>query len=626
MNPPEYSIRYSSSAVGTGRNIVLPGGKSELRADGTGIASAPSTKTDGADDDGGVVIAPDPSGIVIKTRLQKQDESNLRLFQHDNSSTETNGYHTLGETVNDTKIFLNVGTHPMIATPGPRKCLDEQTGNEIEGWRLPMSMGELRPCCDKTGRTALAADCILNPKVVAEMQRDSHHFHFVCDLVVQCASKKFGPTWFGGLELDRRFKLPKMRYAGYVDERTGLPVMPECASDSTQPTQRPVVAKQRVKSNGGKAPIIEEVESSSDRTAPSSLTTNSGGKTIVEQVASKDSCVKRLSEASLPSDEEIIPIKIELFVETGGMGTVTLDEFLRSMATRDSLTEATRQPTKLLRDFISSPKLKSNTDGRLNNSQLLTTPIPFDITLHSMTKDSQLGSCRIIAKCNTESSTTSIPTEDLPPKVNASALLLEVSHGPNKTECVLPFPVDTQHVSCEFSKVSGTLIIYMPVLPISVDVPDHGTRQRELHHAFGGGKVHESKNDVVEITCNPEKADIDILNSYFVEGDDQDDESDDERPLPEDAFHSHDALSCHLLEQQKKESEEGRAKSKDGREDADVEYIDVNDFRPGGKYYSSPEKIVKEQVNESELTLKRAEDVMKKKLSGIGCGLAFSLV
>ena len=55
----------------------------------------------------------------------------------------------------ETKVFLSVVIHPLIAIPDQRKGLDEQTGKEIDGWRLPMSMGGLRPCYDKMGNTAI---------------------------------------------------------------------------------------------------------------------------------------------------------------------------------------------------------------------------------------------------------------------------------------------------------------------------------------------------------------------------------------------------------------------------------------------------------------------------------------
>ena len=70
----------------------------------------------------------------------------------------------------DTKVFLNICTHPLIVVPGQRKGLDEQTGKEIDGWRLPMSMGDLCPCYDRLGNVAILADCIFNPKVVREMR------------------------------------------------------------------------------------------------------------------------------------------------------------------------------------------------------------------------------------------------------------------------------------------------------------------------------------------------------------------------------------------------------------------------------------------------------------------------
>ena len=105
-------------------------------------------------------------------------------------------------------------------------------------------------------------DCIQNHAVVREKNSDFNNFQFVCDLIVQCASGKFGRTWFGGRELDSRFKLPKTKCTGYVDEATGLPIVPGGVrslydSDGTA-AQKAAVAKQRAKGHGGVYPSLKK--------------------------------------------------------------------------------------------------------------------------------------------------------------------------------------------------------------------------------------------------------------------------------------------------------------------------------------------------------------------------------
>ena len=168
----EYSINYSSAAAAGNGNIVIP---SE-----TSTASQPrntNTSRKGQQDADGVVITPDPSEIVIKTRLMKEKQNHFSFdddYSDDSyippslSSIYAGSQKNAGETrsadigdnkgKDDTKVFLNICTHPLIAVPGQRKGLDEQTGKEIDGWRLPMSMGDLCPCYDRLGNAAIVAD------------------------------------------------------------------------------------------------------------------------------------------------------------------------------------------------------------------------------------------------------------------------------------------------------------------------------------------------------------------------------------------------------------------------------------------------------------------------------------
>ncbi len=235
----EISINYAG--MGDGSSIVVPGGgifPSSRRSTARSVGGA---GIGGGED--GVVITPNPSGIVIKTRLMKNkggggEEEGISTFFDDGvSEDDDRGAHhyippsllsgicdgVVGESVSGgggedngggimTKVFLNVCTHPLIARPGQRRGLDDRTGDEVDGWRIPMSMGDLRLCIDKFGEAAIVSDCVLNPEIVDEMNDDPKRLHFVCDLIVRCASRKFGRDWFGRRDLDRRFKVSAVRY------------------------------------------------------------------------------------------------------------------------------------------------------------------------------------------------------------------------------------------------------------------------------------------------------------------------------------------------------------------------------------------------------------------------------
>ena len=92
--------------------------------------------------------------------------------------------------------------------------------------------------------------------------------------------------------------------------------------------------------------------------------------------------------------------------------------------------------------------------------------------------------------------------------------------------------------------------------------------------------------------------------------------------MPEDAFHSQDALSRHYLKQQqeeqnaKKNNHEELMASRDGEE---AELIDIKDFRPGGKYFAQDLMEHKEQkTDKDDDTLRKAEDIFKQSLQEDG--------
>ncbi|KAL7427736.1 hypothetical protein ACHAXM_000974 [Skeletonema potamos] len=561
MNPSstsaDYSVNYSSSSTRRDENILLPG-------------QQPTSQ----DEDEGVVITPTPTNIVIKTRLVKQKHNPFAASNDQSNDSTSSSYFppslsniSATSESQDTKVFINVCTHSIISLPSQRKTLDEN-GEPIEGWRLPMSMGDLRPFYDKGGNACIAADCVMNPKIVTDMKADPSHFHFVCDLIIQCAERKFQHTRFGGRALERSFKLPKMKYAGYVDERTNLSIMPkavEVEGGLPDSISRPVVSKQRVKGGGGKVPIIEEIE------------------------FTKNDPPGQLSK-----------VRIELFVTTDEKKqTVPLLDFLREAACSGASLHPQLKPCKDTED--------------LSESQLLKIPLPF--------KNCQATA--IIAKCTFPSG---LSKSDLP-EINVSAFLLTLSKTEinSTTECVLPFAVDTHKISALYETKSGMFELRMPILQSAVDFEakaDPGTRQWEIQNAFrttkrSGGK----KGEKAGISSNMKKecvdADYDLVHTVSKAEDE-----DDFGTLPEDVFHSQDVMSRHLLQKQE-EMQKSQHQKNVGRKGADVEHIHVDYFKPGGKYHTK-----KETSRESrDPLLQKAEEVFKQHIPRqSGGNLAFGLV
>eukprot|EP00984_Skeletonema_dohrnii_P023728 scaffold12816_cov126-Skeletonema_dohrnii-CCMP3373.AAC.7 len=572
MNPssspsPDYSVNYSSSSSRTD-DILLPGQQ--------------PTRHD--EEDEGVVITPTPTQIVIKTRLVKQKHNPFAASNdqcNDPSTYVPPSLSNISATPQnqETKVFINVCTHSIIALPSQRKTLDEN-GKQIDGWRLPMSMGDLRPFYDKGGNACIAADCIMNPKIVADMRADpNNHFHFVCDLIIQCAERKFQHSRFGGRALGRSFKLPKMKYAAYVDERTNLSILPKAVEELRGSLEgsipdvvppRPVVAKQRVKGSGGKAAIIEEIE-----------------------------CTEADSKEPPP---QLSQVRIELFVTTEqNKEMVPLFDFLRETADMDaSLNE---QPLRTLREMIKSPQLKPCEEENLSKSQLLKIPLPL--------KDCQAKA--IIAKCSFQSG---LSQSDLP-AINVSAFLLTMSKTEmnSATECVLPFAVDTHQISARYETKSGMFELRMPLLQSALDFEQHadpGTRQWEIQNAF---RMKSSDNKPKKV-CDDDSSGSPYLEDDFGRNDDSNEDKD---ILPEDAFHSRDIMSRHLLQKQEEMQKSQQQKSVRGREGADTEYIHVDDFKPGGKHHGK--KDVRDPM------LQQAEKVLKQHIPCQNSGnLAFGLV
>ena len=342
-----------------------------------------------------------------------------------------------------------------------------------------------------------------------------------------------------------------MKYAAYVNEKTNTSILPNAAkemrdksegSKSDDDPPRPVVAKQRVKGSGGKAAIIEEIE-----------------------------CTTTVSEDP-PS--QLSKVRIELFVVKENKEIVPLFDFLRETSEMDQ--SSLKQPCQTLRNMIRDPPLKSSEEENLSKSQLLKIPLPLKL------KEDEIKA--IVAKCSLQSG---LAQSDLPAK-NVSAFLITMSKTEmnSATECVLPFAVDTRQISARYETKSGILNLNMPLLQSALDFEqsaDPGTRQWDIQNAFRmkSGDTSPKKQSSDELRAG----------TYLEDDLGQNDLPEDAQDtLPEDAFHSRDIMSRHLLQKQEEMLKSQQQKSVGGREGADTEYIHEDDFKPGGKYYGSTER------------------------------------
>ncbi|GMH82499.1 hypothetical protein TL16_g09279 [Triparma laevis f. inornata] len=132
------------------------------------------------------------------------------------------------------KVFINVCTHEKVTEPRNVKRLNKE-GEEVEGLSVPVAVSSVR-IGGKGGEDAISFDCVVNQFVIDEIGKDASggYRDFICQLVMQYVEQKSGKKveegGMGegkGLVIDKRYKLPKLKYHAYVDAVTGAVIKPE---------------------------------------------------------------------------------------------------------------------------------------------------------------------------------------------------------------------------------------------------------------------------------------------------------------------------------------------------------------------------------------------------------------
>jgi hypothetical protein len=173
---------------------------------------------------------------------------------------------------------------------------------------------------------------------------------------------------------------------------------------------------------------------------------------------------------------------------------------------------------------------------------------------------------------------------------------------------------------------------------------DVGSRQWQLAEAIGGTEADRNKvKEKSDATAKggggeggdqEDKFHLNLPKGYnehsglYQEGD-ADEDANDTGELPEDRFHQQDIISQHLLQQReddrKKKADKSEAERKERKEKKDddgVEYLDVDDFKPGGKYFNAPIGTAEDEPDNPDVRLqgtktgREAAKVMQEGLEG----------
>ena len=558
------------------QEVLLPGGKTQLKIDGTGT----ERKEDG------ILITP-TAAFVLKSKSIAQAK------------------------VVSTKVFINACSNDHIDEPSAKKSLDEN-GKEIEGLNVPVAVGPIRDCYDKSGVMCKVVDCIVHPTVIENCNSvndpSGSNRHFICQFLLRYVSSKYEELG----ELDERYKLPKLNYKGYVDSRTGTPI--EKTSKFAE------VCKQWVKDTS-KRPTIEEIDSSQEKTK---LSTVSKKNLVTTQVTQ----VKKME------------MEMELYLKASDGHSMHLADFIKAIK------------PKLDEPILSLTQFENNMEyptlGKLcfsDDKNSFNLPWLFDLP----TRDKLISNDRNFQPFELCLKTKLLPklVESMDISISTSMCIISVPHFYLRTEYVFPFPIVPKSAKSEFDIISGILTITATFAPdVFMDRdPDPGSQawklQYALAHSLNAPKDHHSKikdcsgkddsnqpRDVSIPTKMIEKNQIKQDNSFNHQSFNHEqnmrlnpssyfhldspslskilspssEHIHTEIPnLPEDQFHAKDVVSMYMMEQQEKEKENRMNKAKDqkaeqahGKDDMyNIEYLKVEDFRPGGKYNSPVDSSLK---------------------------------
>ncbi|KAK9828426.1 hypothetical protein WJX81_006839 [Elliptochloris bilobata] len=155
--------------------------------------------TDNSNPQDGVTVLPEP-GFVVKT----VDDAGHKVFINlcGSSKIPAPGGWQHGQ------VPLSVKEALAAAAADAGGAHGDDMGNDLEALRFPLAFGPARVEADRQGEACMVFDCLLNADVVAQAALLRPLKLFLVELALGWAEAK------GGTKLDRRYRLPRMRYKG----------------------------------------------------------------------------------------------------------------------------------------------------------------------------------------------------------------------------------------------------------------------------------------------------------------------------------------------------------------------------------------------------------------------------
>ena len=533
------------------------GGANEEAEGGLDGLQMPGTKKDAkAKGQPGIKITPEP-GFTFKTRSVNAGDPSKK-----DEPEESEG-----------KIFINICVHEKLSAPAIKKKLNDE-GEEVEGMNIPMSVGAGRKGEDKSGVKCMIYDIIVNPEVINESNDDKSgkYRDFVCQLGMQCVEQKYSVV------LDRRYKLPKLKYMGDIESQL-------------------IVDRKN-------APVIEELPADPE-------TTN---KAAAARVKKAKEAAKLAAEA-----ESMIETKLKYAVEW--------------KSDSDSQTNS------------SAEKLTINLS---NNEYVEPVLIPDDsiigITVRAEVESYDLDISKVSVKASPYQAQIKLPKYKplviyFPCTIDAVGLQCSLQRREGFTGLVdlcIVFPID--RIAWESTNDAGSKPWLVDRALTEVSGPDYNPYEpiSDFENKAKGAEqstVSDDSNILPEDRFHL-RMPSNVDQYTGVARDDDDDEQ-----LPEDRFHKTDASSQYLINQREQavkdkwDKHKSEKAEREANPDPNVEYIDVDDFKPGGKMgpevSKDKEDDVRKIINERD-DLKKAANVVAslapKNSSGIdGLDLSSSL-
>ncbi|PHJ23412.1 pre-rna processing pih1 nop17 protein [Cystoisospora suis] len=114
------------------------------------------------------------------------------------------------------KVFVNLCTHPKVEAWHYKQLLEDEApaGEDNQGVRIPLSVGERVECCDKEGKPCTAFDVVFNPGTLQECTKEPALKQLLARFSLAAVSHKYG------LKLSEEFSFPKLRYKGQEPPRS----------------------------------------------------------------------------------------------------------------------------------------------------------------------------------------------------------------------------------------------------------------------------------------------------------------------------------------------------------------------------------------------------------------------